>query len=315
MNREPLYVYSHICHEDEDSLRDLELRVLFGQDAAPGLFVSGREVDPDRSPFLKERIEVLVEGDDIASVAKLAARVQVPEGATFKVVYVKNAGRDDAVKISYDEQRAVEREIGRHIVGKADMKQPDYRFGIAACGGRWYFGHYRRHSSVWLSHKHKPQHYSIALPVRLARALVNMAVPEPDGVKAIDPCCGIGTVLVEALSMGLDITGRDINPLAVHGARDNIAHFGLRGEVRLGSIAEETGHYDAAIVDLPYNLASRSSRDEQLFLLRHTRRIAARAVVVSLEPIDDLLGAAGFVVRDRCVASKGSFSRHVAVCE
>ncbi|GAA3334615.1 hypothetical protein GCM10020331_103270 [Ectobacillus funiculus] len=73
----------------------------------------------------------------------------------------------------------------------------------------------------------KPHSYSTSLSTRVARAVANIAVPDPTGIKAIDPCCGIGTVLVEALSMGINIVGSDINPLVLPGARENIAHFWL----------------------------------------------------------------------------------------
>ncbi|WP_192892969.1 TRM11 family SAM-dependent methyltransferase [Planococcus salinus] len=68
----------------------------------------------------------------------------------------------------------------------------------------------------------------------MARAVANIAVSEPAGVKAIDPCCGIQTKLVEALSMGIDIVRRDINPIVIHGSRENIAYFGLTGKVDSG---------------------------------------------------------------------------------
>lgn len=96
--------------------------------------------------------------------------------------------------------------------------------------------------------------YSTALSTRVARAVANIAIPHPKGVRAIDPCCGIGTVLVEALSMGINIVGRDINPRVVLGSRKNIAHFELEGTVEIGPIAEVVDDYDVAIIDMPYNL-------------------------------------------------------------
>src|SRR6185369_6412097 len=96
---------------------------------------------------------------------------------------------------------------------------PERVFGIVIIGGRWYFGTYMESEAVWFHHVKKPRSYSTSLSTRVARAVANIAVPNPDGVKAIDPCCGIGTVVVEALSMGIDIVGRDINPLVVIGSR------------------------------------------------------------------------------------------------
>ena len=76
----------------------------------------------------------------------------------------------------------------------------------------------------------KPEMYSTALSTRDARAIVNIAAPFPEGLKIIDPCCGIGTVLVEAMSMGIAIEGRDVNKRVVWGSRINLRHFGFEGD-------------------------------------------------------------------------------------
>jgi tRNA G10 N-methylase Trm11 len=161
----------------------------------------------------------------------------------------------------------------------------------------------------------KPRDYSIALPTRVARAVVNIAVPQPAGVRAIDPCCGIGTALVEARSMGIDIIGRDINPLAVIGARENLAHFGLTGEVTIGAIEAIEASYDVAIIDLPYNHVTKISEVSELLILREARRIARRAVIISHRRLDEQLEEAGFSIESRCESRKGtSFIRHITVC-
>jgi tRNA G10 N-methylase Trm11 len=172
----------------------------------------------------------------------------------------------------------------------------------------------QKSEAVWLRHNDKPQHYSTALSTRVARAVANIAVPNPLGIRAIDPCCGIGTVLIEALSMEMDMVGNDLNPLAVKGARINLAYFGLPNKVSLGDIRTIQGKYDVLILDLPYNLCSVLPSEEQLEMLMAARRLAARAVVVSTEIIDSALEQAGFVIQDRCVVKKGSFTRQVMVC-
>jgi tRNA G10 N-methylase Trm11 len=148
----------------------------------------------------------------------------------------------------------------------------------------------------------------------VARAAVNIAIPDPRGIKAIDPCCGIGTVLVEALSMGIDIVGRDINPFIAQGARANLAHFGYVTEVALGAIENISTTYDSAIVDMPYNLFSTTSPEEQFSILKHARRIADRVVVITIEDMDESIAAAGFAIVDRCVVRKGSVNRQIIVC-
>jgi len=306
-------MYTFTAHEDERALCQMELRSLFGIDPEPPIFKSDARFDPSRSPFIRERIEVVCEGDTLNDIALRVADMPALQ-STFKVISVKTNDLPAPGKMTYADQRDIERQIGMRIKGKADMRHPDQVFGIVTMGGRWYFGPYVKNRSEWLTHMDKPRQYSMALPARIARAVANIAVPRPEGMSAIDPCCGIGTVLVEALSMGIDMTGREINPHLAGGARENIANFGLQGEVVLGPIAEASPGYDAAIVDLPYNRVSKISAEEQLSILRHARRIADRVVVISIEPIEDMLAAAGFSISDRGSVKKGAFRRYVMLC-
>lgn len=322
-HREPLnppsapanYIYTYTCTPDEESLCGMELRCLFERAVTPPmLFASPIAVEVSRSPFIKERIDVMYEADTLEEIYRQTEQVDV-EGQTFKVICVRSSDLAAEDKIDYDGRRAIEREIGLRIDGEADVKRPQRIYGLATIGGRWYFGVYHKNNATWLRQMRKPQSYSIALSTRVARAAVNMAIPRPEGIKAIDPCCGIGTVLVEALSMGIDIVGRDINPLIARGARTNIAHFGFDAEVTLGDIADIEEHYDVAFIDMPYNLYSRITPEEQLALLVHARRIADRVLIFAIEAVDEMLSAAGFAIADRCVARKGSFSRHIMLCQ
>ncbi|WNF38271.1 methyltransferase domain-containing protein [Bacillaceae bacterium IKA-2] len=236
-------------------------------------------------------------------------------GSTFKVIFVKNKDLDPLEKVRFETRRKIEREIGLVIDGDVDLDKPERMFCIMKVNGRFVFGEYFISESIWLKHQDKPQNYSVALGTRLARAVANIAVPNPKDIKAIDPCCGIGTVLIEALSLGIDIVGRDLNPLVLPGARENIAYFGLNCEVTLGDIREVTGNYDVAIIDMPYNLSSVLPPEVQLEMLQSARSFAKKLVVITLEPIDSVLEKAGFIIIDRCDAKKWTLTRQVIVCE
>lgn len=309
----PAYIYTYACSEDEASLCAMELRCLFSRDIPPAIFASQIAVDVSRSPFIKERIDVMYSGDSLQEIYKQTEQVEVG-GKTFKVIFIKINDLAPENKIEYDERRIIEREIGLRIEGEADVNHPELVYGIVTLGGRWYFGTYHKNNATWFRQMKKPRSYSIALSTRVARAAVNMAVPDPEGVRAIDPCCGIGTVMVEALSMGIHIVGRDINPFIAAGARTNIAHFGFESEVTLGDIADIDEHYDAAIVDMPYNLYSSITPEEQFEILVNARRIADRVLIVAIEAMDEMIHAAGFEIVDRCEAKKGAFSRHLMLC-
>ncbi|WP_040205841.1 TRM11 family SAM-dependent methyltransferase [Neobacillus jeddahensis] len=307
------YIYTNSCSEDERSLCALEMRSIFGSESQGSILESHIKIDPSRSPFIKERISVIFEEESLQDLLEQVETLPL-NGATFKVIFVKNGGRTKTETEGFENRRTIEKELGLHINGEADLHQPDCLFGVMNVNGRWVFGDYLKSESVWFRHQKKPHSYSTALSTRVARAVVNIAIPDPIGIKAIDPCCGIGTVLVEALSMGIDIEGSDRNHLILDGARNNIYHFGLFGEVKLADIRDIKDHYDVAIIDLPYNLCSVITPQDQLDMLQSARRFAKKVVVVTVEPIDEILVKAEFVISDRAVAKKGLFTREVIVC-
>lgn len=308
------YIYTYAYPEDESSLCALEMRSLFGVDSKSNVLASSVKIDPSRSPFIKERITVIYEDQCLEGLLE-KLEVFPLNGATFKVIYVKNGSLANVEKEGYEKRRSIEREIGLHINGTADFHHPDRLLGVMNVNGRWVFGDYVKSEAIWFRHQKKPNGYSTALNTRVARAVVNIAVPNPSGIKAIDPCCGIGTVLVEALSMGIDIVGSDRNHLILPGARENIAYFGLTGEVNLADIRDIKEDYDVAIIDLPYNLCSVITPEEQLEMLQSARGFSQKVVVVTVEPIDEILIHAGLAIIDRAVAKKGLFTREVIVCK
>ncbi|QHW35064.1 RNA methyltransferase [Paenibacillus rhizovicinus] len=291
----------------------MEMRALFGVEARNGYVIIDKNVDPSRSPFLRGRLDVILTAEDPAGIAEQVANAVQLDGQTFKVTFVSGG-------LAFDEQRAAEKEIGWRIHGQADMRYPDRLFGVAHVQGRYWFGEYVKSEPMWLKHNDKPQPYSTALGTRVARAVANIAVPDiRAGVRAIDPCCGIGTVLIEARSMGIDMIGYDLNPLALKGARINLAHFGMPDVVKRADMTllepGEDGPFDAAVLDLPYNLCSVLPDEERLAMLRSARRLADKVVIVTTEPIDEAISQAGLRITDRCTVRKGKFQRQVIACE
>ncbi|MET3658019.1 tRNA G10 N-methylase Trm11 [Sporosarcina psychrophila] len=309
------FIYTYTQHTDEHDLCMLEMRSFFGFDVTSTVLRSSIEIDPSRSAFMKERLDIMYEGDNLEEISRQVEQYDL-DGSTFRVVSLNTTDLDTTKKIGHPERRKIEREIGLRVNGTPDLVNPPANtFGIVLLDGKWYFGKHVESESVWFLHQKKPHMYSTALSTRVARAVANIAIPHPEGVRAIDPCCGIGTVLVEALSMGINIVGRDINPRVVLGSRKNIAHFELEGTVEIGPIAEVVDEYDVAIIDMPYNLFTHITPEEQLEILKEARRFTKKVIVVTIETIDHMVEEAGFVITDRCVAKKGHFIRQVLVCE
>ncbi|OZB95955.1 TRM11 family methyltransferase [Paenibacillus sp. XY044] len=310
---EPLeFIYTYASHESETELCRMELDALLGQ-AKPlkgrgPMLLSSRELDPGRSPYVSMRLDVLMKGASAEDIALQASELELGDG-TFKVTYVKSGD-----PCSYEDQRLLERLVGSRIRGKAEMKHPDVQLGLLSAEGQWMLGLCRHPERAWRLHKDKPHNYSTGLSVTTARSLVNILVPEPPGIRAVDPCCGMGNVLIEALSMGIDIRGWDINPLAIQGARANLKHFGYPELVTLGDMTQVAERFDVAVLDMPYNLCSVLSTDQRLGMLQSLRRMAKRAVIVSTEEADESILQAGFTILDSARVWKGSFVRNVWLC-
>jgi len=67
----------------------------------------------------------------------------------------------------------------------------------------------------------------LSISPRLAKILINLSQVKP-GRTLLDPFCGIGTVLQEALLQDIRVIGVDINPLAVENAKLNLEWLKLK---------------------------------------------------------------------------------------
>lgn len=62
---------------------------------------------------------------------------------------------------------------------------------------------------------------ALAISPRLAKIMINLSEVKSDET-LVDPFCGIGVILSEALLQGLDVVGIDIDPNAIAGAKNNL---------------------------------------------------------------------------------------------
>lgn len=308
-----LSLYTYVRHLDEHELCRLEMRAFFGYDVDHNVLFSEQQIDPDRSPFFKERLDIIVQTTNFEQLLNQVEQLPASE-EPFKVICLNTISLNDEARKSHSERRQLERQIGLVLKGEPSLTAPSTLYGFVQLHGKWYFGKLHVSKPIWSDHIKKPHMYSTALSTRVARALANIAVPFPKNVRAIDPCCGIGTVVVEARSMGIQIDGRDINPIVCHGARKNLAYFGLHSDIVKGPINEVADTYDVAIIDLPYNLYTHITTSGQRDILTHGKRIAKKVVIVTIEPIDAMLHDIGLTIIDRCIAKKSTFHREILVC-
>jgi 23S rRNA G2445 N2-methylase RlmL len=82
-----------------------------------------------------------------------------------------------------------------------------------------------------------------------AAAMVRLA-GEPAG-RLLDPCCGSGTIVQEALAAGWDAQGSDVDSEAVDAARANVADAVIQRADAL-DLPHPDGAFDAVVTNLPF---------------------------------------------------------------
>ncbi|NLK94090.1 MAG: methyltransferase domain-containing protein [Clostridiales bacterium] len=303
-----LYIINYPVYEKE--LCELEMKSLFGEIPKKKYFYSHIYVDPSRSPFIKELIKIISIEENFSTIVSKISKEKLHYNE-FRVNYVKL----EQDKCTYEERLNSMREIGYAIVGEPNIHNPKNILAITKENGKWIFGEYERNNYKWHIHQNKPNNYSNSLGIRVARALINIAVENKKKLSLIDPCCGVGTVVIEGLSMGETIKGIDINKSIVSKARRNLEFFGYDiDSVKQGSIHDISCKYDVAIVDLPYGLFTPISVQEQINIINSARRIALKLILISFEDMDEIIKSAGFNIVNECTVSKGKFIRKVQVC-
>lgn len=310
MTRHYLYKINYPGYEED--LCKIEMRALFKKNIDEKNFFSTIPLKPSISPFIRSRIEILKSADGLEGIVDWITETNF-ESEDFLVNYMTLGDT-----VSSTKKKSICREIGYVIGGDVSFKQPKNIFGITCYQDKWYFGLYTENKMDWLNHNNKPFSYSSALSIRLAKVLVNLAGNGDFNKKLIDPCCGVGTALIEGLYSGYDIVGYDIIEKVAEHANVNLAHFGYSRDVKCSNIKAVEGRYDASIVDIPYGILSATDKANQLMIIKEAKRLSKKVIVVSKEALDSELEALGLNVLDKCSVSKAElhhFIRNVWVCE
>lgn len=295
---------------DEESLCKMEMKSLFNKVPIAKHFFSYHYVDPSRSPFIKHCISIMYIANTLNDLVRQIADDNLSY-EKFKVSYINH----DDETLHLNERRKIECLIGMNINGEAEMRHPKLLLGITKVNEKWILGEYKINESKWHLHNKKPYSYSNALGVKASRAIVNIAVSNNLKCKLIDPCCGIGTVIVEALSQGIDIKGYEINPMIAENAKTNLKYFGYENVITTGDMHTITDKFDVSIVDIPYGLFSPTTLKEQVDIMKSARKISNRMVIITFEDMDEHILASDFRIIDRCHVSKGKFKRYITICE
>jgi len=145
---------------------------------------------------------------------------------------------------------------------------------------------------TYLQHDKKPHRTSSSLPSRLARALVNLV---PLTTRTIlDPCCGSGSIPLEASAVGMTALCGDSNSKMVDMAENNLRHFGYGYSVVQRDARAWTQPVDAVVTDLPYGRHSLLTEYVMLRIFEQMAQIASIGVYVACEDLSSQMLASGY---------------------
>ena len=307
------YIYSFKYDFHNSKLCKLESRQIFEKEENNNLLFSNNKVDPSISPFIKSRFEIITSTEGYSNLVENVKKENIHIDG-FKVEYLVL----DGDKTDYKERLNKLRDIGNSIEGDPDYYTPSKIYSICIYKNIWYFGVLIKHNPDWNKHKKKPCSFSSSINMDIAKTLVSIASKGNKTNQLLDACCGVGTVMLEACIAGFNIEGCDINWKACKATRENLAHYNYTANVYRSDIKDLDEKYDAAIIDLPYNLYAFSNDEIILNILKSSAQSAPRLVIVSNSDIENLIQKAGLKISDFCfVEKKGNskFTRSIWICE
>ncbi len=311
MQAKHLYLFNY--NTNENDLCKFESKFVFEQEEKNKLLFSNKKIEPSCSAFIKKRVDILAFSEDYSVLIDDIKKKNITIEA-FKVEYLVL----DGDQTEYNNRLKILKDIGFSIEGDPDYYHPIKTFAICKYNNTWYFGELIKNSFNWHKHKSKPCSYSNSISVSIAKVLANVASKADKTVKLLDACCGVGTILLEACFAGYNIEGCDINPKVCAHARKNLAHFNYSTSVYYSDVANIQNYYDAAIIDLPYNLFSHTNDQLLEHIIISAAKIAERIIIVSTSDISKLITKAQLQILDYCSVNKigkGNFNRKIWVCK
>jgi tRNA (guanine10-N2)-dimethyltransferase len=306
-----IYTFNYDYHHEE--LCKMECRQIFGPKMTHKLLFSDLKIDPSISPFIKSRLDIITSSDDYVTFLS-RIKDQHIELHDFTVEYLILKG-DTTQK---PERREKQKDIGYCIEGRPDFQHPVITYAVCYYEGMWHFGVLHKENAAWHKHRQKPHSFSNSIGTIIAKTLVTIASKGVASSKLLDACCGVGTVMLEACISGIHTDGCDINVRAYQHALKNLAHYAYTANVYHSDIKDLEQKYDAAIIDLPYNLYSVTTEDIASHIIAATAALSNRLIIVSIADIEPVINAVGLQVVDYCTVvkrGKSFFTRKIWVCE
>jgi tRNA G10 N-methylase Trm11 len=298
------YLYLLSCDEYEQELARAELWAFTGLEGRGRVATGPQAAEVRHAAYVAACAELLASGDAPRALAEALAGGE-HRYERFRVTLVTLPPRPHI-----DGHEAIVR-VAESIDGSVDLVSPLTELLLVGSANEWYLGRViSRSGKSFRRHEHKPRGFSSSLPARIARCMVNLV---PGAGTIIDPCCGAGTILLEAWATGRQAVGADLNPKLAAMTRANLEHFGYPRWVCVADAATFAARGDAVVTDLPYGRQSARTAGLYERLLSNFPSLAPRLCLVTAAPVENQLESAGYDILRVACTRRGGFERRVYV--
>ena len=274
--------------------------------------------DLDRLSLTHAVLEYLGECDaDSGSFTDLLRDMALSTDGTYAARVKKIEGSALAAPVP-----ELERLMGSLIRGKVQLGNPGSEYRAVCSGDRCYVGRLIRRIDRGSFELRRPGgraffHPGVMMP-RMARALVNISLVR-GGEILLDPFCGTGGMVLEAVLVGAQGMGSDIDPFMVSGSRKNVPEgFFFRADAT--TLPLRSSCIPAVATDLPYgqsvSIAAGSLDILYTEALEEIRRVlmpGRRAVVVTHRDISRYAGDVMEIVASYSQRVHRSLTRRILV--
>jgi predicted RNA methylase len=305
----PASIYCTLYHRDAGftELAEAELRALGGgYSPEPGIWLSAVPIRWATCGY------TCVGGRQLAFAATLDALEE--EVLALRLVAPRFSIATRRVPRRREGSTAAKTRVGDCIDGAVSVDDPQLRLLLVVSSlGYRVLVHTDANpgDADWLGARHKPHNYVGALPVRIAKAMLNLTVRPGDTV--LDPFCGTGTIPLLAAWAGHRAYGSDISAACVARAGENLTHFGREATLVCADarVAQQTA--DCIVSNLPYGVYCHLAPEALPAVLRNLARLSPRVTLATSERIDDDLRAEGYEIVRVIPVESERFERFVYV--
>jgi tRNA (guanine10-N2)-dimethyltransferase len=305
MSKKTTYFYHYSYEDGEQAIAQTLYQLLFPNQAYQSHFFSHQTYHPDYCVHLHYRIDILVQGDTIETLLNNSQTLNL---STYHLKYLIIGQEFD-----YPTRLAITKQIAQALPGIGTLDNPDQELYWGFHQNQWFIGTKLDNQYPYKLHKHRPHQYSNSLPTRLCHSLMVLVDQYFTHPKIIDPCCGVGTLLVEALLNNQQITGYEINPLIASHGNANLVYFNLPPVIKNQDMLSSRDTFDLVILDIPYGLYNPYEYQSQLLLLQHCPRLAPYLLLISIEEPSILLQQLGYQPIMQTSITKGKFTRLITL--